>query len=77
MVKKELDFWYGRRRTQIFLDSKHDSYQIYYNHKSQKQNPTISISKYILWGSKHYGDCVYVDNMKWKLQSIENNKIDR
>ena len=68
MVIKELDFWYGWKRTQIFLDSKYNTYEIYYDYQSQKQNPTMNVSQYILWGSKTYSQCIYVNNMKWKLQ---------
>lgn len=69
MVIKELDFWYGWKRTQIFLNSKYNTYEIYYDYQSQKQNPIINISQYIILVSKTYSMYIYVDIMKWKLQN--------
>ena len=75
-IVKELDMWYSWRRTSLFLYGKHNTYKIYHDHHVRRNSPVISLSQYILWVAKNYSDCVYVNNMKWKLKNT-NHKLTR
>jgi hypothetical protein len=68
MVMKEILFQYSWKCTRVFLEGKHNIYDIYYQYNMKKKNPIINTSQYILWVSKNYGKVVYVDTIKNKAR---------
>lgn len=67
MVIKELNFWYRWKQTQLFFNSKYNTYKIYYNYQMQIKQIPINAADYILWVAKNYSNNIYVDNIKCKL----------
>ena len=67
-VMKELNFWYDKRRTQLFISCKYNVYDIYRNYHIGRKYSMLTLSQYMLWISKQYSHDVHVSGIKYKLQ---------
>jgi hypothetical protein len=74
-VIRELDYWYSRRCTQLFISNKYDIYKIYCQFYIGGKKSMLTLSQYILSISKQCCKTVYVPSIKYKLQFPHNTTI--